>query len=763
MTASDAGLAGSEAAHEEPLRRLHALVRSLNGDLDLGRTLEAVTNGIVDSLGFQVAVVNLVRPDGDFQVVAVAGSDEARATLLGQRGARADWDRWLAVCEPVGDVLVDYRRVVDSDVPTWVPDTPVSDDEDAWHPLDAVVAPLRTSRSGVLGAISVDLPRDGRRPSAEQLELLAMYAAQASVALENASMHTALVSRDADRERTVGRLSALVSEAPVAIVELDLEGRVRLWNPAAEDMFGWTAEEVLGKVNPSVEAEGYEERLSALASGEVVHRVAARRLRKDGTAIDVELSTAVLRHPDGRPFGYIGVMADITERLLLEQELRQAAHTDPLTGLANRAALSERLATPGLAPAALLLLDLDGFKAVNDALGHAAGDEVLRRVGVRLRRSCRPGDFVARLGGDEFVVLVDGAQDRVVPLAKRLLRVLDEPVELEDRELALGCSIGIAYPSATGVDTALRDADIAMYAAKARGKGCFRVFEHSLRDAVLDRNELAEDLRIALAESQLTLRYHPVVDVRTRHVLGLEALLRWNHPTRGELSPLLFVPLAEESGLIVEMGEWVLREACAQLRDWHRDLPSHRRLTVSVNLSAVQLHHPDLVGRIRAILEDTGLPPRRLVLELTESVLVDDIGDAVDVLTQLRALGVRLAMDDFGAGYSSLRYLKRLPFDFVKLDQGLLEGVDRDPAALALADAVLGLLARLGLRTVAEGIETAGQLAVVEQLGCELGQGFLGSQPLLPEEVPGLLTGGWAHASGPAQRVAPHVPTVSLG
>jgi diguanylate cyclase (GGDEF)-like protein/PAS domain S-box-containing protein len=723
------GLAGSDAAHEEPLRRLHALVRSINGDLDLGRTLEAVSCGIVESLGFGVAVVNLVRPDGDFHVVAVAGSDEARATLLGKRGVRADWDRWLALCEPVGDVLVDYRRVAVSEVPTWVPDAPISDDEDAWHPLDAVVAPLRTARTGLLGTISVDLPRDGRRPSAEQLELLSMYAAQASVALENASMHTALVSRDADRERTVGRLSAVVSEAPVAIVEVDLEGRVRLWNPAAEDMFGWTAEDVLGEPNPSVEVEGYDDRLAVLARGDVVHRAAARRLRKDGTTIDVELSTAVLRHPDGRPFGYIGVMADITERLLLEQELRRAAHSDSLSGQANRAALNDRLGTPGLAPAALLLIDLDGFKAVNDALGHSAGDEVLRRVGDRLRRSCRPGDFVVRLGGDEFVVLVEGGEDRAVPLSKRLLRVLADPFELEERELVLGCSIGIAYPSVTGVDSALRD-------------------------AVLERNELADDLRYALGDNQLSLRYHPVVDVRTRAVVGLEALLRWNHPTRGELSPLLFVPLAEESGLIVEIGDWVLREACTQLRAWHRDLPSHRRLTVSVNLSAIQLHQADLVERVQAILDETGLPPRRLVLELTESVLVDNVEDAVAVLTRLRALGVRLAMDDFGAGYSSLRYLKRLPFDFVKLDQGLLEGVDRDPAALALADAVLGLLARLGLRTVAEGIETAGQLAVVEQLGCGLGQGYLVAKPLLPEEVPSLLAGGWTSTVVPPQRAA---------
>ncbi|MCA1720138.1 MAG: EAL domain-containing protein [Actinobacteria bacterium] len=731
-------------------------MRGINGDLDLERTLDAVARGVVDGLGFEVAVVNLVMPDGDLEVVAVAGSDEARDTLMGGRGSREEWDRWLRECTPAGDVLVDYRRQSHDDaaVPTWVPDRPVSADEDAWHPLDALIAPLTTSRSGLVGTISVDLPRDGRRPGAEQLQLLEMYAAQASVAIENASLHTALVTRDADRERIVGRLTALVTEAPVAILELDLQGQVRLWNPAAEEMFGWTADEVLGRLNPTVDAEGYAERMAELSRGEVVHRAITRRARKDGTDVEVEMSSAVLRHPDGTAFGYIGAMVDVTERALLEQELRTAAYTDPLTGLANRGALRERLESDARVPAALLLLDLDGFKGVNDTLGHAAGDAVLQQVGQRIRRSCRPNDLVVRLGGDEFVVLVADGEDRVEPLAKRLLRVLSDPFSLGEREVTLGCSIGIAHPRATGPDTALRDADIAMYAAKAGGKGRFQVFEPPMRVAVLERAELAEDLRTALADDELSLRYHPVVDVPTQRVVGLEALLRWNHPTRGELSPLLFVPLAEESGLINDIGEWVMREACTQLRRWHADHPEHRRLTVSVNLSAVQLHVPDLVERVAQVLSDTGLPPRRLVLELTESVLVDDDRDTVSVLQRLRDLGIRLAMDDFGAGFSSLRYLKRLPFDFVKLDRGLLEGVDRDPAALALADAVLGLLSRLGLRTVAEGIETRGQLAVVEGLGCQYGQGFLFGRPLLPQDVPALLAGDGGRIVVPSPRAA---------
>jgi predicted signal transduction protein with EAL and GGDEF domain len=380
------------------------------------------------------------------------------------------------------------------------------------------------------------------------------------------------------------------------------------------------------------------------------------------------------------------------------------------------------------------------------------GDQVLLEVSRRLARSCRPEDLLVRLGGDEFVALVEGGPDRAVALADRFLQILSEPVDLLDREIALGCSIGIASPSEHGGDSALRDADIAMYVAKSRGKGRYQVFEPSLRATVLDRSALSEDLRQAVARDQLSLRYHPVIDVRTRKVVAFEALLRWEHPTRGELSPLLFIPLAEETGVIHEVGDWVLREACAEMARVRALLPAESDMTVSVNLSAVQLHEPSLVDRVKQIVRDAGLQPRELVLELTESVLVDDVTEAGHVLGRLRTAGVRLAMDDFGAGYSSLRYLKRLPFDFVKLDKGLLDGVDRDPAALALFDAVLGLLNRLGLRTCAEGIETAGQLALVESLGCELGQGFLVTKPLRASELEALLVNGWDAPALPAPR-----------
>ena len=464
---------------EEALARLHALVRGINADLDLPRTLQAVCAGVVVGLGFEVAVVNLVQ-DGAVEVVAVEGPDDARTALLGQRGAVDEWDLWVSRCSPVGGVLVDYRRVLDGDdVPTWIPDTaPVADgDPDAWHPLDAVLAPLWSRRSGVLGYLSVDLPRDGRRPDAHQLELLTMYAAQASIAIENARLHTEVVRRDAEQAALLARLTTLVTQAPVAIVELDEAGLVRVWNPAAERIFGWTSGEVLGRPNPVVDVAEHAARLAAAADGDGTSREELRRRRKDGSELDVSLSARALRDGAGRITGYLGVYADMTDRLLLERELRHAAEHDPLTGLPNRALFRARLerAVRSRAGGALLLLDLDGFKQLNDSRGHEAGDRLLVEIGARLRGAARAGDTVARLGGDEFVVLVADAGD-AEPLAERLVGLLAEPVALDGGPVGLGCSVGISFlaPGATS-DAVLRQADLAMYRAKAGGRGCYEV------------------------------------------------------------------------------------------------------------------------------------------------------------------------------------------------------------------------------------------------------------------------------------------------
>ena len=478
------------------LRHLHALVSSINGGLDVDRTLQAVCQGVVDGLGFEAAVVNLVLPDGALEVVAVAGSQDAYRALFGSRAGRAEWDQVLAACTPVGALLVDYDHADGADaVASWVPDTPVSDDPDDWHPLDALFAPLHTATSGLLGVLSVDLPRDGRRPGPEQLELLELYAAQASVAIENAQLHAA-------QGELVGRLTAVVSEVPVAIVELGLDGLVREWNPEAERIFGWTRAEVLGRRNPTVESEDYEGLLAGLAGGAVVRRSHVRRRRKDGTLVDVELSNRALRDADGRVFGYLGALVDVSERVALEAELRTAAFSDALTGLPNRARFREHLdlavahdAAADGAARQLLLLDLDGFKGVNDTLGHAVGDALLAQVARRIVHVCGRDDVPARLGGDEFVVLVRGDEQAATALADRLVRGLAQPFELAGQEVTIGCSVGVATVTGASAADVLRNADIAMYAAKAGGKGTTRVFAPELVEPTPAEGEPSGDPR----------------------------------------------------------------------------------------------------------------------------------------------------------------------------------------------------------------------------------------------------------------------------
>ncbi len=742
-------------ARAASLRRLHGLVRSVNDDLDLDRTLATVCRGVVEGLGFRVAVVNLTLADGDLQVVACEGDADARAALLGQRGRRAEWDLWMGRCTVVGDLLVDYchpHSHAENDVPTWVPAEPALDVEGAWDPEDALLAPLHTPRSGLLGVISVDLPVDGLRPGPDQLELLEMYAAQASIALENAQLHSNLKARDRDRDRMLGRLSAVVDSAPVGIVELDLEGRVQLWNAAAERIFGWTAAEVMGARNPVASGESYAAQLRELRAGAPLSRVEVSRPRKDGAAVDVEMTSCALRDADGQVYGYLGVYVDVTDRLLLEKELRTAAFTDPLTGLANRARFTATLAASG-GGASVVLLDLDGFKAVNDTLGHPAGDRVLVEVARRLRVVCRDDDLVARLGGDEFVVLLarshraPDAEASAEALSRRLVEVLAEPFEVGGHVVALGASVGLAHAEQLvggeeAGDALLRDADVAMYAAKAAGKGRARVFEPELREAVVERVDLAHDLRLALAGDELFLRWQPVAEVRTGRVVGLEAVVRWQHPQRGELLPGAFLGLAEEIGLVVPIGERMLAQACSTLRGWQR-LPGQEGLSGSVNLSAAQLHAPGVVDGVREVLRASGMTPSTLVLEVTEAVWLRDGEQAVTVLQRLHELGVGLVVDDFGAGSSSLPYLRRLPVDVVKLDRSLVAHASTDPEALALLGAVIALTRRLGLPALAAGVETTGQWDVLRQLGCPLAQGSLIAEPLCASQVPAMLAVGY--------------------
>ncbi len=448
--------------------------------------------------------------------------------------------------------------------------------------------------------------------------------------------------------------------------------------------------------------------------------------------------------------GIVLNIRDVSERTALEVELRHQAFHDALTGLANRALFADRiehaLTRQGRSGArlAVLLIDLDDFKAVNDSSGHGVGDRLLREVAIRLRAGAREGDTVARLGGDEFAVLLEDAVDARAPrvAAERVLAAFATPFCLGDRSLNISASVGsaVAVAGSASSDELVRQADVAMYVAKSRGKCCWVMFEPGMQQVVEERMQVKTDLVAALfAGDQMELYYQPVVNLETRAIIGVEALLRWNHPVRGLVAPLDFLPLAEDTGLIIPLGQWVLRHACAQAREWQLDHSELAGLSMSVNVSGRQLDDPALMDVVRRALTDTGLAPEALVLEITESVLMRDAEATVLALRALKALGVRLAMDDFGTGYSSLASLQRFPIDVLKIDRSFTAGLDGEERQAALAEMVVRIGATLDLQTVAEGIERADEVGWLQQLGCDYGQGFLFSRPLPAKKCETLL------------------------
>lgn len=489
------------------------------------------------------------------------------------------------------------------------------------------------------------------------------------------------------------------------------------------------------------------EHIVRLASGDLASRVDVSDARDELDAII--MGTNLLAEDLQIIYEELEQRVQVRTQMLHEAhlEMQKMAMQDPLTGLANRSALISALRSsldaetgPGESPV-ILLMDLDAFKSINDSMGHTAGDQVLITVGQRIRNAVRSTDVVARLGGDEFaIVMPTVSPDQAAIVGHRILAALSEPIELPGKSVRCGASIGLSVGSPGQTpEEMLMEADVAMYASKAEGQNRLHRFEPSLLLVRRLRSQLVEDLRAAIRSDALTLYYQPVVDLVSRRLEGVEALVRWNHPSRGFIMPDEFIPLAEEAGLISELGNWVLRTAVRQLHAWIDASVVDSSFSVRINISATDLQSLQFIEDVRNVLKETGVRPEQVVLELTEVAIVK--GNELDrySLAGLRGLGIGIEIDDFGTGYSSISYLRRLPVDRVKVDRSLISGLGTDPSQPALVAAVLQLVRACGLEAVWEGVETAEQAEILRDLGCSSAQGYFFSRPVPPEEIPGLL------------------------
>lgn len=530
------------------------------------------------------------------------------------------------------------------------------------------------------------------------------------------------------------------------MIMADVQGHLSYANKAALDLWNYDAEqELLGKSFVDIQEDSHKATmiLETLKVRNVWHGE-SRGKKKDGSGFDMELQAQVVKNQDGEPLSIMASAIDITDKKKTEAQIKLLAYFDSLTGLPNRTLLKDHMEL-ALGHArrlnkfvAVLLLDLDNFKHINDTLGHAKGDRLIQEVSNRLRSEIRSCDTLARWGGDEFILLMtdmNEVQDTAIVTAK-ILRVLNEkPFAIGDTEIITTASIGIALYPQDGQDpeTLLKQADTAMYEAKKKGRNDYHFFSAKLAQQTDQRHRMEVNLRRALRQGEMFLVYQPQIDLGLGKVTGMEALVRWQSLDDGLISPAQFIPLAEETGLIRPLGEWILRTACSQAVLWQE---THQPpLRISVNLSAKQFHQPDLVQRIKATLQETGLQPHLLELELTESVFLENMDVAIDALRELKLLGIQFSIDDFGTGYSSLSYLKKLPIDRIKIAQEFVRDIDTDEGDKAIAKATIVMAQSLGLKLIAEGVENRQQLSFLMSHGCNVMQGYYFAKPMLPEKI----------------------------
>jgi len=625
---------------------------------------------------------------------------------------------------------------------------------------------LQMFLSGAILVLAVVLPYVHDRLHRAMVDSLAVRQdkVQLSSALETERARVQ-EANDALAEEMVGRLKAQQAEllaaqklrmhverTPLGVVEWDRQYRVTAWNPAAEAIFGFSGREALGRkaeefVVPASGADAVAAMWAELVQTRDGTKVSLENVTSSGRSIQCEWYNTPLVDPGGRIVGFASLVQDVTERLNTERTIHYMAHHDALTGLPNRRLMQDRLnqaimqARRKQRHVAVLFIDLDRFKLVNDTLGHDTGDHILKDVARRLSACVREFDTVSREGGDEFVVVLPDLErpENARIVADKILREFARPVEIGAQEVHITPSIGIShYPNdATDVNQLLKHADSAMYQAKDSGRNTVRFFTSDLNYLLSRRLEMEGRLRKGIELEEFFLRYQPQVDIATGQITGLEALVRWNDPVKGEVLPTDFIPVAEELGLIVELGEWVFRTACRQLQAWNAE--GIADVVVSVNLSPRQFMSRRLAPSLLAIVRESGVDPRRVAVEITESMVMRNMEQSIEILTQLRSVGIGVSIDDFGVGYSSLGQLKRLPASSLKIDRSFVAGVPEDTSGGSITETIIAMAKSLKLRVVAEGVETRAQLDFLRAKHCDAFQGYLFSRPLTALEAYAML------------------------
>ncbi len=692
---------------------------------------------MVSILDVEMAEVMRLMPDGALRLEAGVGSPDPEGTIYpGQADSGQSMAAYLqSASGPV--IMEDYAGETRFTVP----------DVFLRAGMRSGVGMLIHGRDGHYGFLGAHTSKK-RVFTEDDVHFLQSLANVLSEAVTRTGAEAALAASN--------RLGRLILEAVgEGIFGIDRAGSITFVNPATAQLTGYPAEKLAGedphalwhhsKPDGKPFPRSKSPILKVLADGRRRHVREDWFWRADGRIFPVDYVVTPLLEDD-QIRGAVVAFRDITERKKAEKALTYQAYHDELTGLYNRAFFIERLEramratkSGGRGHFAVMFLDIDDFKFVNDSLGHTVGDRLLRGIAMRLWNTLDPGDVIARFGGDEFAVLVDGRDvpGKGLATAERIHEEFKKPARIDEFEFYVTASIGIVDDVAgyEGVDEVLRDADTAMFQAKSRGKGNSEVFDRAMHDRASERLHLVTGLRRALEHGELYLAYQPIFRLPDRRTVGFEALARWRHPVRGILSPAVFIPVAESSGLILPLGDFVLRECCGRMRRWIDEHPGAGGMSISANISAKQLMQGDLAARVGRVLGETGLDPRHLKLEITESVLMENAELAVDLLSRLRDMGVRLSVDDFGTGYSSLSYLRRLPVNELKIDRSFVSNMDVNPEKFEIVRAIVQLARALNLDVCAEGVETEAELAGLLSLGCGLGQGYLHARPLPADEA----------------------------